>query len=316
MGTDAFNGSGSRFNSRFVQGEETYAKQLNDLAAGVQASLPTPYLGGGSVVSYIPGGSIITDLGNPTPVPEAVLHEFKTIVLEQGATAKVQVVNGTAFIAGKGQARSGEGMKEWYLTHFAVFPTGARTIGTDPASPYASQGGYITIANGASGGSDTWFVYLVANNYDNEAPDSAYPMLSVIAQGSDAYTKSRPFSVDDDTRYLATGIRVSTVTMYGPDGLPTGSFFAFDSGGTYLQNYNCQRITVAKLFWNESTSLWEVTQYVQGSVTFTDDLKPGTVATFADGAPFPDPAYASQQADWVGAWSGYTKDLGDQLLPL
>jgi hypothetical protein len=60
MGTDAFNGSGSRFNSRFVQGEEIYAKQLNDLAAGLQASLPMPYLGDGPSVSYLPGGSIIT----------------------------------------------------------------------------------------------------------------------------------------------------------------------------------------------------------------------------------------------------------------
>ena len=60
MGTDSFNGSGSRFNSRFVQGEEIYAKQLNDLASGLQASLPMPYLGEGSSVSYLPGGSLIT----------------------------------------------------------------------------------------------------------------------------------------------------------------------------------------------------------------------------------------------------------------
>jgi hypothetical protein len=55
-----FNGTGSRFNGRFESGSPILAKQLNDLAAGLQASLPMPYLGEGSSVSYLPGGSLIT----------------------------------------------------------------------------------------------------------------------------------------------------------------------------------------------------------------------------------------------------------------
>lgn len=58
-----FNGSGSRFNSRFESGAPITAKQLNNLADGIQASLPIPYLGGGVSVSFTPGGSIITNLG-------------------------------------------------------------------------------------------------------------------------------------------------------------------------------------------------------------------------------------------------------------
>jgi hypothetical protein len=61
-----FNGTGSRFNSRFESGSPILAKQLNDLAAGLQASLPMPYLGDGASVSYTPGGSIITS--NPAIV--------------------------------------------------------------------------------------------------------------------------------------------------------------------------------------------------------------------------------------------------------
>lgn len=63
-----FNGTGSRFNGRFESGSPILAKQLNDLGAGIQASLPMPYLGAGPSVSFTPGGSIITDnrvdLGN------------------------------------------------------------------------------------------------------------------------------------------------------------------------------------------------------------------------------------------------------------
>lgn len=64
MNDEGFNGAGSRFNSRFEAGSPILAKQLNDLAAGLQASLPMPYLGDGAVVSYTPGGSMITSTDN------------------------------------------------------------------------------------------------------------------------------------------------------------------------------------------------------------------------------------------------------------
>ena len=60
MEDSGFLGTGSRFSSRFEAGSQIGAKQLNDLASGIQASLPMPYLGAGPSVSYTPGGSIIT----------------------------------------------------------------------------------------------------------------------------------------------------------------------------------------------------------------------------------------------------------------
>lgn len=99
MGTDAFNGSGSRFNSRFVQGEQIYAKQLNDLAAGLQASLPMPYLGEGASVSYIPGGSIITS--NPASPAYQIPDAWTPSVLENSVTVYPGTVNSqTPTIAG------------------------------------------------------------------------------------------------------------------------------------------------------------------------------------------------------------------------
>jgi len=68
MNDSGFNGTGSRFNSRFEAGSPIYAKQLNDLAAGVQAALPQPYVGYGPSVSYTPGGGIIAGYMEDTPV--------------------------------------------------------------------------------------------------------------------------------------------------------------------------------------------------------------------------------------------------------
>lgn len=239
----------------------------------------------------------------------------ETEITTTTSTAKVRVASGAAIIAGQGQAVSGEGTKEWYLKHFAVFPTGARTTGTNSASPFASQGGTVTITNGATeGGSDTWWVSLVANNYDASGSESAYPMLAVMAEGSDAYTKSSPFNYPDDTRYKATFIRTSSVSVTQADGSVVYGYL-YDSVGTYLQNYNCQRLQIAKIHWTGSA--WEVTQYLYGPVTFTNDLKIGAPITLVDGDPVPDTGNASQQADWVGSWSGYTKDpSGDVLVTL
>lgn len=68
MNDAGFNGTGSRFNTRFEAGSPIYAKQLNDLAAGVQAALPQPFTGYGPSVSYTPGGGIIAGQLEDTPV--------------------------------------------------------------------------------------------------------------------------------------------------------------------------------------------------------------------------------------------------------
>jgi hypothetical protein len=69
MQDQGFSGTGSRFNSRFEAGSPIYAKQLNDLATGIQASLPQPYIGSGPSVSYTPGGAVITGWTDPEPTP-------------------------------------------------------------------------------------------------------------------------------------------------------------------------------------------------------------------------------------------------------
>lgn len=71
MNDAGFNGTGSRFNSRFEAGSPIYAKQLNDLATGIQSALPQPYVGYGPSVSFTPGGGIIAGAMEDTPVAPA-----------------------------------------------------------------------------------------------------------------------------------------------------------------------------------------------------------------------------------------------------
>ena len=90
-----FNGSGSRFNARFEAGSPIQAKQLNDLAAGIQASLPMPYLGGGSSISFTPGGSVITPAGSGFNVITRAHPFLVQYVGKVDDVPTIQVVPGT-----------------------------------------------------------------------------------------------------------------------------------------------------------------------------------------------------------------------------
>ena len=82
MQDQGFNGTGSRFNSRFEAGSPIYAKQLNDLATGVQAGLPQPYVGYGPSVSFTPGGAVIAgvwddNVGGASPICPGQIYNLR-----------------------------------------------------------------------------------------------------------------------------------------------------------------------------------------------------------------------------------------------
>lgn len=89
-----FSGSGSRFNSRFASGEPILAKQLNDLASGVQAALTMPYLGEGPSISFTSGGTIITPQEITIP-SSAKPKQFTVSVYKVGEEYRFKVTAGT-----------------------------------------------------------------------------------------------------------------------------------------------------------------------------------------------------------------------------
>ena len=96
MNDEGFKGNPSRFNSRFGSGEEITARQLNDLANGIQVGNPMPYLGEGPSVSFTPGGAIITQNFDTslaaTTIPS---HPFKISVRTVDDTDYWNIVPGT-----------------------------------------------------------------------------------------------------------------------------------------------------------------------------------------------------------------------------
>lgn len=175
-----------------------------------------------------------------------------------------------------------------------AYPTGTLTTGDNPNSPYVNDGGYVSLDV-----EKTYFVYIVGNQDDGAFGGAQ--ALAVIAQGSDANAKTRPFA----SGYM--GRVMVNVFWDEPD-------FSVDGGapsikqtfaGTALRNYNCQRYLVATVSYDGTK--WNVAQYLYGPVTIPNDLTSEGPHPYP--APYiPDTQYADKLAEWVGAWSGYTKD--------
>lgn len=187
----------------------------------------------------------------------------------------------------------GEAKKVW------VYPTGSLTDGGDSASPFMNNGGRIHLERGT-----TYFVYIIGNQ-DSEAAGSSLGnvTVAVIADGSDANNKTKPF----DSGYMGRNWATAATPFLEVDGVVYG-LGGIDVSSNWPYNFNCQRYLVATVFWNETR--WVVNQQLFGPVTLSDDLiymGCRYVVMEEPGAPWPRD-FLDQQNDWSGAWSGYTKD--------
>jgi len=210
---------------------------------------------------------------------------------------------------------SQQALLEFNVQGFAVYPTGSRTEGADiPNSIWASDG-YVTIqkyvpAEGEEPayGSNTWGVYIIRNQAEGGGNQGSLPVLAVMADGSDAYTKSTAFPTDTEGHYRwAAWIQELSVTVEGEGG-GYGSLKV--SGNNYmLLNYAAERIKIASMVWEDDT--WKVTQLLIGSLTLPSYIGCAPTIYSLDPPPgYPGgtyPAFASTNNDWWGAWSGYTK---------
>ena len=306
-----FQGGGSRFNTRFEAGSPIYASQLNALSGAVQVALPMPSLGDGASVSFTPGGSLISSVstdGDNTP------QGFKVVVGKSEGVWNVQVAKGVCMGRFGGSSYytfSVDDFRQYDVKGFAVYPTGSLTAGTVASSPWASDGGFVNIANAADGGSDDWGVYLVQNNNSNS---SLSPWLAVMALGSDAETKSQAnLGVGTDLQIWNQGWTRRAITVDDfpnpPINFNASSLYGSPIPFPYLK---ARRVTLATLKWNGTTSSWDVTQEAIGAITIPQNIAfGGNLEYDPDASPTPPwsgwPLNYAANNDWDGPWTDYDK---------
>ena len=146
-----FQGTGSRFNTRFGAGEDIYAAQLNGLAAGIQSSLGMPYLGAGQSVSFLPGGNVITQIPDAPAASAQNIQQFQIQVIDREDKKCVQVAKGfviwPAYLTGTSLPNV-RGLLQAKVEKVWVYPTGSLIAGTATDSPWVNSDGAFELKPG------------------------------------------------------------------------------------------------------------------------------------------------------------------------
>lgn len=221
-----FNGSGSHFNSRFEAGSPIQAKQLNDLAAGVQASLPIPYLGEGPSVSFTPGGSVIVDNRSrlqPGQPGSTIVQQYQMRSVVVDGNARLQIAKGTVSFTQSNMPRVRQGahsdQRQGWISKVAVYGSDV-TLTAGQGDPLWMDGnGYYSFASGGT-------YYVTISKFDinqsNDDTENALlnaeaPWVSIFKAGDDI--EDIIFSETGPSLYVN---KTNVQKMVGYDAMSTG----------------------------------------------------------------------------------------------
>jgi hypothetical protein len=176
----------------------------------------------------------------------------------------------------------------------------------------------VEIANANNDGTDSWGVYLIRNrDGGGESGNIDKPFLAVMADGSDAETKSKPWNTTGqhgDLREYYIIRQKQSVEITTPTEVVYGGIVQSFHGA--VKRYNCQRIKVASLNWYLSTG-WVITQHLIGSLYMPNNVHFYGELDYEAGDDAPDidwPLNSSENDDWSGSWTGYDKNFNSSGL--
>lgn len=261
---------------------------------------------GYSIASGQAGTSLTIDDPQLPGDPE----QFRVTVMRTGSGYGVQVRKG--FVRSAIYRKTAAwviGLSQFEIQKYYGFPTGSKVTGpfaTPDESPLVDLGGYVQIQPASvEGGSDNWGVYVIGCPPDDDV-GTFVPYLAIMADGSDADTKSEPFQAGQTIKYYQL-YNQNLQDVDTPAGVVTLNLFNFF--GQAIYNYNCQKWKVADVIWDGSAFI--VTQTHLGPMALASPVSfEGFQYVDPAGPPpwFPDPYFGAELTAWNGTWSGYTKD--------
>ena len=210
---------------------------------------------------------------------------------------------------------------QYSVQAFAVYPTGSHTIGTDADSIFCSQNGHVQIekftpAEGEepASGSDSWGVYLVRNvDGGGEGGQTERPFLAVMADGSDAETKSKPwnsYGQHGDLREYYLIRELQSVEIIQGGSVVYGALVKSTVG--VVKRYNCQRLKIASVNWYDTTG-WVVTQWLIGTLFMPNNVHFYGELSYETGDDSPAMDWPLNETEnnegWQGTWTGYEKNF-------
>jgi hypothetical protein len=211
-------------------------------------------------------------------------------------------------------------LREYNLIGMAVYPTGSKTAATTPNTDLIDEGATFTLVPPVAPATTKEYVFSVILNHYNIASgtlSAGVPYAALMEVGGDAYTKTTPWlgEADCDRQTWTNAFEYVPVSIAIPDA-------PFEVNGNLeigqvnkLKNYNCQRLRIATIAWNSTTSAWVVTQHLVGPITIPFNIfYEGPYRWEDDGFTPPSwwttPDYETEQIAWEGAYTGSTKWSG------
>jgi hypothetical protein len=227
-------------------------------------------------------------------------------------------------------------LREYNLTGMAVYPTGSKTAATTPNTDLLDNGATFTLVPPSGGATTKEYAFcVILNQYNYYAGTLApgVPYAALMEVGGDAYTKTTPWGSEDgcDFQRFLQYSRWTLLSIPNPsdpyDPELATRFWAthfintesFDAMQYYLQNYNCQRLRIATVSWDNTNSKWVLTQHLLGPITIPYNIFFAGESQVSGTDPDPTwltiPQNATEQAAWEGAYTGSTKWDGTGTSP-
>jgi hypothetical protein len=274
------------------------------------------------------------------PAPFVPPEQFKVVMNGNNVyVAKGRVINRKADSATTYLQSDlvGGCLREFDLVNMAVYPTGSKTAAVTPLTDYMDDGAAFELVPEELTPAKKYAVCIILNQYRVHSGTllAGTPYAALMEVDEDAFIKTRPWGGEDycDQQWFAQISRLGLVEI-PTNGDPTDPTYnikiwythsdtynteSFTPMPFYLKNYNCQRLRVATITYNNDNNVWDITQHLLGPITIPYNIALSGIYEITDGSGDPSwlttPLYDTEQTAWEGAYTDSDKWDGTGAAP-
>jgi hypothetical protein len=278
------------------------------------------------------GTTLDINAGYTDPAPTVPLEQFKVVMDGNKVyVAKGRVINRKADSATTYLQSDlvGGCLREFNLVNMAVYPTGSKTAATVPNTSFLDDGASFELTPEELTPPKKYALCIILNQYRVHSGTllAGTPYAALMEVDEDAFTKTRPWGGEDycDQQWFAQISRLGLVEVpinADPTDPTLNIKFWYTHSDTYntesftpmpfyLKNYNCQRLRIATITYNNDNNVWDIEQHLLGPITIPYNIALSGIYEITDGSGDPSwlttPLNDTEQTAWEGAYTDSDK---------